>query len=110
MHPHRRTPTFAEKRGQAIAEFQMAPPTQVFFLTHRTGGAGVTLTSGTVGSADPRPAPPALVDCTLAARFLRKLARLCASLALAPSSLRPARQPPARPAAFGPPGGPADPL
>lgn len=24
-----------EKRGQAIADFQQAPPTQVFFLTHR---------------------------------------------------------------------------
>ncbi|EFN53289.1 hypothetical protein CHLNCDRAFT_136932 [Chlorella variabilis] len=36
-----------EKRGQAIADFQQAPPTQVFFLTHRTGGAGVTLTAGT---------------------------------------------------------------
>ncbi|PSC70354.1 serine threonine kinase isoform A [Micractinium conductrix] len=35
-----------EKRGQEIADFQVAPPTQVFLLTHRTGGAGVTLTAG----------------------------------------------------------------
>ncbi|KAL4443224.1 hypothetical protein ABPG75_010961 [Micractinium tetrahymenae] len=37
----------SEKRGQAINDFQTAPPTQVSLCPHRTGGAGVTLTAGT---------------------------------------------------------------
>jgi SNF2 family DNA or RNA helicase len=37
----------AAARGKAIRAFQTDPPTRVFLITHRAGGAGVTLTAGT---------------------------------------------------------------
>ncbi|KAL4443632.1 hypothetical protein ABPG75_011369 [Micractinium tetrahymenae] len=39
--------TSAAARGKAIRAFQTDPPTKVFLLTYRAGGAGITLTAGT---------------------------------------------------------------